>query len=205
MRVHIIYIIHIIRTVSRDSRHFESPSPPPSPPPPRTRIYFLSRPPLILYMYINTHTTHWFPCGISCLHATVTYVCGGLITLYHAGDGFLYFIYIYYRVRARVVIYTARIPMGGCVCDARGAYIILCVRTVERESITEIRWPAINPTRKMLSLFFLYSLLFIFFFPIWRTPPTTRRRRSHTIWSSLPRSVAAAAEPLSASCCKKIQ
>lgn len=70
-----------------------------------------------------------------------------------------YTLYIYYRVRA--VLCIPPVFPWGCVREARTLYYAY---TVERESITEIRWPAINPTRKMLSLF-LFSLLFIFFSP----------------------------------------
>lgn len=83
------------------------------------------------------------------------------------------------------IIYTSRcssvirIPMGGVFLCVRGRARVCVARILllctERESITKIRWPAINPTRKMLSLFIL------FFFPIWRTPTT--RRDDHTIWS----------------------
>jgi len=116
-----IYISNTRSAVSRDSRHFESPSPPPRP----SKFSLSARAVMDIYTY--SIYAHWFPSGISCLHATVTYVCGGLITLY-TGDGFLYFIHL--LSCACGVMYTARsIPMGVC---ARGAYIILCVHCGKR-------------------------------------------------------------------------
>lgn len=137
----------MLRGGSRDPRHFERPSP---------RSSVDSAAARRQKDDVRTLISQWDL--VSSCNGYLRVRCG-LITLCAyttRGMGF-------YTLCATLVYYilytkTHDIPMGG-VCGAR-KYII-CTRVLRIESITKIRWPAINPTRKMLSCLFHYLFFFL--------------------------------------------
>lgn len=183
--------VSVERGVYRDLRHFESPSLHER----RTQFSLYtpsssssSSSSSSIHTYTFTLISQWDLVSSCNSYLCVVRWSNNIIHIPHSGWVFIHTLNMYniYESLRQSVI---RIPMGGVFRNerVRARVCVLCERvsvcvarmllfcTERRESITKIRWPAINPTRKMLSLF-----IFIFS-PIWRTPTT--RRDDHTIWS----------------------